>query len=216
MSDTKNKVERVSYTFLKESFPETSNTSKLQITTEGKYSVTGRKGALFIANKISNLMKTDDLTITDCTANNGSDSTTFATIFKKVNAIELDKTNFSALSNNVSVLGLTNISLYNANTLDILEKLTQDVLYLDAPWGGKNYVDEKNKRLYIGDLEISQFFLKYRNSAKLHVYKVPKNYDFNYFVSVVGTVDFSTYSFVDVNKYNPLRFRIIIISTELT
>ncbi len=215
-SETKNKVVKVSWKILKETFPDIQSFDKLQMTETGIYSVTGRKGAQFIANQIIKYMKTNILTITDCTANNGSDTIMFGIMFKNVNAIELDKINYDVLKNNIDVFKLDNVIAYNNDTLEILGKLQQDVIYLDAPWGGRDYKDQKSMSLFIGDLEISYFYLKYKDNAKLFVFKVPRNYDFNNFISVVKTSALDVRPFYDLTKRNPIRFYLIIISTQQT
>ena len=47
--------------------------------------------------------------------------------------------NFDALENNVSLYNLNNVELKHGNTLDYYKKEKYDVLFLDPPWGGRNY-----------------------------------------------------------------------------
>lgn len=185
-------VSEPSKKFMDWAFPEVSNKEKLQITNTGSYSVTGKEGAYFISNLIIDYMKMyqssgTNIIITDGTANNGSDTIMFGLLFKAVNAVEINTVNFGVLKNNISIYGLQNkVTLYNDSIIKILndEKLKQDVLYLDPPWGGKDYIKKDNIRLYLDDIELSQIYLKYKDRIKLFVFKLPKNYDFNYFISV--------------------------------
>src|SRR5205823_4156611 len=109
--------------------------------------------------------------------------------FKQVNSIELDPINYEALKNNVETYELQNVKLYNGDTTELLEKLTQDVIYIDAPWGGIFYKDEASLKLYLSNLELSDIYNKYKNNAKLFVFKVPLNYDIIHFVGKVRNKD---------------------------
>jgi len=195
-------------------FPYTPLFKKLLMTDTGMYSVTGVRGSKFIVDKIIYHIKTSHITITDGTANNGSDTVTFAQNFDKVNAIEIDPVNYYVLKNNISVYDFKNVTMYNDDTLRILDKLEQDVIYIDAPWGGTNYKTQLTLNLYLDDLEISYFFLKYKDKAKVMVFKVPHNYDFNYFINVIKTYEIHIYPYVDLSSKKPLRFYLIIIDVK--
>ena len=179
-----NKMATINYAMADKSFPDASGVDKfkLTMTTESIYSVSGKQGALFTTELIKSYLKTSNITITDATSNVGSDAIMFALHFDKVNSIELDPINFSALQNNVRVYGLKNINLIMGDSLNYLDKLHQDVIYIDAPWGGVDYKKHKNLRLYLGTMELSDIYLKYKQNARLFVFKVPVNYDMNYFI----------------------------------
>jgi 16S rRNA G966 N2-methylase RsmD len=211
MTESETKIIKPSLKLLEFSFPDITNKSKLLMTNTGIYSVTGRKGAQFITDKITEHTKNKNITITDGTANNGSDTIVFAQTFDKVNSIEIDKINYDVLTNNISIFDLKNVTVYNNDTLNIISELKQEIIYLDPPWGGPNYKEESTVHLYLGDLEISYFYLKYKDKAKLFVFKVPRNYDFNYFINNVKTNTLSIYPYIDVTKYNMLRFYLIIL-----
>lgn len=186
----------------------------LKLTDVSLYSVTGKAGANFITKKIIKHMGTSNLIVTDGTANVGSDAITFGLTFTKVNAVEINEVNFQALKNNIEIYNLKNkINLYFDDTLHLLNTniISQDVIYIDAPWGGSDYKKKESVKLYIGDIEISNFFLKYRSDAKLFVFKVPINYDFNNFIRVIGSYDTSIYPYGE--KKNKIKFYLIIIET---
>lgn len=207
--------------FMREfAFPNTPQIDKnnLLLTNVGLYSVTGRTGSKFIIDKIIEYMGRTNLTITDGTANNGSDAIMFGLYFDKVNAIEIDKINFDVLKNNVSVYQLDNkIHLILGDTLQVLESniIKQDVIYVDAPWGGRGYKESKTLQLMLGETEIADFYLKYQKSAELFVFKVPRNYDFNNFIFTVKYQDMHIYPFVD-NNPEKVKFYIIVIKTKQT
>ena len=179
---------------LKDTYPDIINVdmNKLKISKVGKYSTSKVHGAEQLVKyikrycKILNINKCKDLIITDGTGNNGSDTIYLALNFKHINSIEKDINEFQILENNVKTYNLNNVSLYNASTLDILNTLTQDIIYIDAPWGGISYKNHKQVKLYMDNKEISEIYLKNKNYAKLFIFKVPKNYDFNYFIKITN------------------------------
>lgn len=177
---------------IKQTYPTVENVdmTKLKISEVGKYStsqVYGAKQLVYYINrycKIFEIDKCGDLTITDGTGNNGSDTIYLGLHFKHVNSIEKDPKEFAVLTNNVQTYKLKNVDIYNGSSLSIIPTLKQDVVYIDAPWGGVNYKQNKQVRLYMDDQEISYIYKNNKQHAKLFIFKVPRNYDFNNFIMV--------------------------------
>ena len=196
------KIVKIENRLMDRFFPDLPNINKnnLQITDEGIFSVTGKFASLKLVKYIEKIMKTNDIKITDCTANNGSDTISFALHFTFVNAIELNETNFSVLKNNVEVYKLTNTNLILGDSLENIPNLTQDVLYFDPPWGGKEYKKEDSLRLYLGDNEISDIYNKFKMYCKLLIFKLPINYDFAYFCKKTSIKKFMVKSYLFHDK----------------
>ena len=180
-----NKLINVSFNFAKSIF---SNITleiykKLNFTNDSIYSsskICGSTRLIDVILKVSN--NNLDLVITDGTSNIGTDSIHMANIFKNVNAIEFSKTNFDALENNVKILNnKKNMTCFNGDTNEIIKSLTQDLIYIDAPWGGRNYKTFDKLKLYLGEIEILDFYINNRSKAKYFIFKIPYNYDFEYF-----------------------------------
>lgn len=157
---------------------------RLQLTEEGKYSVTRRRDADRIVSIIkSNLRDIKNRTITDATGCVGGDTIHFALHFQKVDSIEINPENFKALTNNVSVYGLTNVDLHLGDAVTMFNWKT-DVLYVDPPWGGPNYKDAKNLDLYMSTRRIDQWLeeiLLRKNRPYYIVLKLPQNFNFTRF-----------------------------------
>jgi hypothetical protein len=209
--------------------------SKLQLSDEGMYSISGKRGSKTISDLISKYFGSTHLTITDATANNGTDTITFGLTFDKVNSIEINSVNYAVLVNNVDVYGLgkscdpsmgkscdpsngDKISLYNNDSLLLLDKLKQDVIYVDAPWGGQDYEKRECVRLYLDEMELCDIFTKFRINAKIFVFKVPVNYDFNYFIRKISVPvnGISQNQAVHIHSHlssdgKKIRFKIIIV-----
>jgi hypothetical protein len=65
-----------------------------------------------------------------------------------------------------------------------LNKLEQDVIYIDAPWGGSDYKTKTEIDLYISNNEISDIYRLFKDKCKIVIFKVPYNYNFNNFNDV--------------------------------
>ena len=207
-----NRVENKDIGFFNKYFQDYKNIdkTKLKITTEGIYSVSGYRSANYLSKQIKRYFKNKDITITDGTGNNGTDTISFCLNFKSVNSIELDDTNYSVLENNINVYGFKNVKLYKGSSLDIIPTLKQDVVFIDAPWT-KNYKDNEIIRLYMDNKEISTIYNDFKKYTKLFVFKVPKNYDFTYFIQQTTMDKYFIISYKD--KYKNIKFYFIFIST---
>lgn len=193
-------------------FPRVSGVdkTKLQITNVGQYSVSRVDGALKLVYLLKKYFKTNKITITDGTGNNGSDTIMLALNFEKVNAIERNPIEFSVLKNNVEVYKLENVKLINGDTNDELKHLKQTVVYVDAPWGGVDYKEKESVKLFMGENEISSLFNKNKKYAELFVFKVPTNYDFNYFIRNTGVTKYYIHSY---EKHNVIKYYFLFVPT---
>ena len=155
---------------------------RLKFTQDSLYSsskVKGSKRLLDIILKTTNNNK--EITITDGTANIGTDTIFLSKYFKKINSIEIIKDSYDALKNNVNVLNeKENITCINGDSNLEIKKLAQDIIYIDAPWGGVNYKNYDTLKLYLGDTEILDFYKSNKQYSDIFIFKVPYNYDFEY------------------------------------
>jgi 16S rRNA G966 N2-methylase RsmD len=156
--------------------------SKLQTTEEGSYSITRRRDAERILNILRNVFPTmKTMTITDATACIGGDTLNFANQFAHVHSIEVKESNFKALSNNVEVYGFQNVTLHHADSTKFFNWNTH-ILYIDPPWGGKDYRKHENLDLFLSekrlDVWIEEILIR-RNRPHYVILKLPVNYNFN-------------------------------------
>ena len=109
--------------------------SNLKLTPEGEYSVTKRKDGERILNIMKNVVKNlETKTITDATGCVGGDTINFGLNFMKVDSIECNEENLSALTNNVKTYQLENVFIHNGDSTTLFN-WKSDVLYIDPPWG---------------------------------------------------------------------------------
>ncbi|MBA42501.1 MAG: hypothetical protein CMF62_00640 [Magnetococcales bacterium] len=164
-------------------FPKDNNVSykDVRITDVGLYSITDYK----TANAISELIKDrvgNNITITDATANVGGNTISFAKYFNKVNSVELENLHCDILKHNLKAYELENkVNIFCDDYLKTYPSLTQDVIFIDAPWGGVNYKKKEVVDLYLGDYVLGKLVTKIASSTKYIVLKVPKNFNFNRF-----------------------------------
>jgi predicted RNA methylase len=155
--------------------------------------------------------------ITDATAGVGGDTISFANKFRYVNSIEMNKERYNYLSNNVNVYRFRNVVLYCDDLMKIIPQIeNHDVIFMDPPWGGRNYKRNDNLRLYINDIGIEDCCLmfidkkdplkKMKSIPKFIVLKLPLNYDIEYMKSKL-----ELYGAVCVHKLN----KMIIVVFEL-
>jgi predicted RNA methylase len=183
--------------------------SRLKITEEGSYSITRRRDAERIMNILNATFKNiKELTITDVTACIGGDTLNFALRFKHVHSIELNGENFEALTNNVKVYGCNNVTLYHADSVKLFNWNT-NVLYLDPPWGGKDYRQHKDLDVYMSDKRLDEWLeeiLFRKNRPQYIVLKLPSNYNFKRFNFLVN-VD-------NINPYQIRSYVLVIITVH--
>lgn len=200
--------------------------SQLKFDSEAIFSVTNQYIAIDICK---NLLKikgiTNESKVTDATACIGGNVFSFMKFFKKVDAIEIDPIKCEMLKHNISVLGEnyinidnTRVNIIQGNCLDFIiptqnKKVTQDILFIDPPWGGNSYKDTLNLNLYLQDslgneIELFDIIKMLNSKTKVIVLKVPINYNLSNIQKVTDT-----YKIESIKGYSrPNSMNIIILS----
>lgn len=168
--------------------PNSKDNLKLQITNVGLYSISKP----FATAKILEVMKRtisyvlpstsiSDLIITDATAGVGGDTLAFAKEFKYVNSVEIQKIHHNVIKNNSALYHLDNINHINDDYTKIYNKLFQNVIFIDSPWGGTQYknMEESQLTLFGTDIPFNTVVadvLKINPDTILFI-KTPSNYN---------------------------------------
>jgi ubiquitin C-terminal hydrolase len=171
--------------------------SKLIISDEGLYSMTKHIDSEIIIDAIKSVVgeSLNSYTITDSTANVGGDSIRFAMNFKSVNSVEIDKSNYDVLKNNLSVYNFDNVNLYNNDITIFWKELANntDILFIDPPWGGKDYLKESKINLFLGESPLNNFLgkevLLNPNRPYYIFLKVPVNYNLDLIQNLPNVYD---------------------------
>lgn len=126
--------------------------------------------------------------------------------FNNLNIAEINKIHAGIIKNNLEVYGYNKtkekkVTIYNENYLNIFDKLHQDVIICDPPWGGKGYVKEKQMKLWISNIDLTNIinYLDINKKFKLFIFLAPFNYDFNSFLKNIKT---SEIKIMKVGKQN--------------
>ena len=164
---------------------------KLLISNVGRFSVSFPEDAKKTAEIIKSYLGTN-IIITDGTANNGGNTIAFSHMFKKVNSIEIDEKEYKILQNNIKEYKLKNVTTYNDDFVDKINTLKQDVIFLDPPWGGRNYKSKRNLKLCLGRKSLLHVTNDLIDKCEMHV-KVPFNYDFTSLLNTVNLLEIYTY-----------------------
>jgi predicted RNA methylase len=124
-------------------------------------------------------LKYENSTITDATAGIGGNTFSFATFFKSVISVENDLKTFEMLHNNVTVCNYTNVTFINKNYIDVMYDLKQDVVFIDPPWGGRNYKSYDSILLKLSEIDIEEICYNLIIRNNIVVLKLPLNYNFS-------------------------------------
>lgn len=175
--------------------------SRLLLTEEGIYSISKPTDSEIISRGIEKVLG-KDIVVTDSTANVGGNCINFAERFRGVNAVEIDKMSFDVLKRNVEVFGLTGkVNLVHGNYMVVFNKINQDVIFIDPPWGGRGYKDlevldlslkdAKGRQIYVGIIVRRLLIEKF---AKMIVLKVPFNFSFKKFGDMLTDYEIEKYA----------------------
>lgn len=180
----------------------------LKISDVGLYSISDYKSA----DKITDLIINEygkDIVITDATANVGGNTISFAKKFKTVNAIEIENVHCDIITHNIKAYKLSNINVICEDYLKAYKNLKQDVIFIDAPWGGVDYKKKELVDLYLGYKSIGEVINLIKSTAKLIVLKVPKNFNFVKFNNITNYTDYKVCVFRRSN--NTVKFLIVLL-----
>lgn len=172
------------------------DTGKLQIDDDSIHYISIREHANQITSIINEYLKKinleiNDIIITDATAGVGGNTISFGMNFEHVIAIELSEYRCNCLKNNLSMYDLENIKIINGDCINILNEIKNNIIFMDPPWGGRDYKNKKNLRLQLSNQPIekvcNELFDKQRKNLKLIVLKLPTNYDTKNLYNVINS-----------------------------
>lgn len=171
--------------------------------------VESKKISDIISRHLSKYISPKNATMVDATAGVGGDTFSFANDFQNVISIELNSDRCELLKHNVNQYDYKNVTILNGDSTIIIPKLNIiDTIYVDPPWGGKEYKLKDNLRLSIGSLTIEDFIINCFNKditncfPKVVALKLPKNYDIKFlFEKLSEKFDIYMYQLKKINVF---------------
>lgn len=176
-------------------FPESSG-KKILLDDVSKYSITLPDKAQTISEvtkKNYQLVFPDDdlsnITITDAMACVGGNTLSFSNFFNKVIANEINTTRYQYLVHNMKEYNRENIVFYNDNYLNLMNKLEQNIVFIDPPWGGPIYKSQYKMEIVLQDEaeketklhEMIDILFENSSGTKMIIFKLPINHNIENF-----------------------------------
>lgn len=176
-------------------FPESSG-KKILLDDVSKYSITLPDKAQTISEvtkKNYQLVFPDDdlsnITITDAMACVGGNTLSFSNFFNKVIANEINTTRYQYLVHNMKEYNRENIVFYNDNYLNLMNKLEQQIVFIDPPWGGPIYKSQYKMEIVLQDEaeketnihEMVNILFENNSGTKMIIFKLPINHNIENF-----------------------------------
>jgi 16S rRNA G966 N2-methylase RsmD len=176
-------------------FPDSSG-KKILLDDVSKYSITLPDKAQTISEvtkKNYQLVFPDDdlsnITITDAMACVGGNTLSFSNFFNKVIANEINTTRYQYLVHNMKEYNRENIVFYNDNYLNLMNKLEQNIVFIDPPWGGPIYKSQYKMEIVLQDEaeketnihEMVNILFENNSGTKMIIFKLPINHNIENF-----------------------------------
>jgi len=160
------------------------NYDSLQIDNDSVTYITPYNLAVMTVNimKIHHL-DLDQMFVMDMTGGVGGDTIILSSRARHVVSVEIMKERYLMLRNNLGVYGIHNVFPVCGNSVEIFEKLDFiDVVYIDPPWGGRTYKEQRSLRLMFDGMFIDQMVCRIFDPMQLSriktcCMKLPLNYD---------------------------------------
>lgn len=179
--------------------PKDNNYDLLNYDNEGLWSITHPTEANIISETILKY-NNNDSKIIDLTAGCGGNLISFGKYFNNVVGVEYDKDRFEILKTNISCYDY-NINIFNDDCCNYLNN-NYDIFFFDPPWGGPEYKNNDNLKLYLSNNELKDIIQMIPDN-KFIVIKIPYNYNYDYIndnYNIVKTQNFNNIVIVYFKK----------------
>jgi len=162
--------------------------TKLKLTNIGVYSIVQKSTTDKILEVIKKrFKKTNNLILTDANGGMGGIAIHLHSYFKTIKIVEVVKSHQKVIEQNLEGYQIKNYKLYKNNYLDIMNKLKQDIIFFDPPWGGVDYKKFSSLKLGLDNIDMSCIIKKLleNNKAKMIILRIPSNFDIYNFKKLV-------------------------------
>lgn len=203
------------YLKLRKLFPSSINNTKvdytkLKLSDSSYYSTSNVVQARITSDIIKSFIGDNNITVTECCANVGGNTLSFAENFSKVNSYEIEGDEYSNLVHNLAEYKISNVEVINRDYTKDMYELKQDVVFLDPPWTGPGYKKYDKLKLKLSGINIVDIVKKLLDmGTKLVLIKAPFNYDIEELKNKLSDYNIYTY---DIMHKDKLIYRIYAIS----
>lgn len=163
------------------------DTSKCKYSDETFYSISRPEAAEFISSCIRKLIPNcNEKSILDATAHVGGNTLNFAKYFKNVLACEIQPEYAKMLKHNISLYHRKNVEVIQDDCIEIMihKFISVDVVFIDPPWGGKEYKNKPIVSFSLQNQKLSDVVKHLINENKSVILKLPLNYDTTEFIDI--------------------------------
>ena len=200
--------------FWKKIFPTKQNTkvNEYMLSNIGSYSIFYPNDADKVAKIIKSFLPGKAI-ITDANANMGGASLAFTNYFDHVNSVEIIPFHCKILENNLKVYDASDkVTIHCVDYLDIGNKLEQDAIFFDPPWGGPDYKKKQLMDMYLDNISICDIIKSLIDKKKIKILaiRVPFNYDFKKILELSEESHIFTFK----KNENKLNFFLIILKIK--
>jgi 16S rRNA G966 N2-methylase RsmD len=202
-----------------------NNLKNLRITDIALFSTTPPDQSEFICQlliKIYGINNLNKMTITDANGCIGGNSYCFIKFLKMVNFVEISDLHMKIFKYNLNILypKCKNIQFYTDNYANngVYDKIQQDIIFLDPPWGGPEYYKKKTLDLYYttsngNQISVSDLIKNHLKSlARTIIMKVPYNFNIE---KLMENSEFKYTKVIKIlKKSNAILYYIIVLSHD--
>jgi predicted RNA methylase len=193
---------------------------KLIIDDVGEFSTCDQPMARLTSRVMEMIIGTNNFTITDATACCGGNSLSFSSFFKKVNSVEIDKERFNILKHNLeNTLNTKNVDFYCGDYTKIYKEISEDVIFIDPPWGGPDYRKEKYIDCFLSNISLAKICINLskikEGELKFIFLKLPFNFDVDSFFDEFNSSYHCNWAIIDFykrNKENSIKQKLIVLN----
>ena len=109
--------------------------------------------------------------------------------FRTVHAIERNAMHYEMLTHNLKLYRRTNVYTHKGDAMQVLPSLSQDIVYFDPPWGGRNYKKSSRLRLLFSGRSLADVVstVLHRHAPRV-LLKLPRNVDLRGVRKLVSTM----------------------------
>lgn len=199
-------------------FPPGIDRLKLELSEEAYYSISHWKDANAVSARIklelcriSPATELSNVKIVDGTACVGGNSISFGREFQDIVAVEISEQHKNMLDHNLAQYGLHHVTTLRGDITSVahtlVNRLKVNVMFLDPPWGGPEYKENRLTSLVLSGNDVSHWIRRWSAVYNMIVMKVPNNFDTKRFIENLGG------SYTNIELVKMVKYMCVIVTS---